>query len=244
MLSEEIINNILTGYKGTFGIYMSDWNGNKILKNENRKFMSASLIKLFILLALDEDFLSDEIIIDESKKVDGGVLFKLKSKIKLSIEDLAMLMIAYSDNSATNILIDYLGMDRINTVIKDYGFEGTALNRKMMDFEAKKDGLDNYTTPGDVYKVLLLLLKNKRYSNFLKSQEINTKLSLYLSENEEFEFYHKTGELLNTEHDAGRIIYGDRFIDAVVFVENAKSNMEAIEIHNKIGKILIEELKK
>ncbi len=69
--------------------------------------------------------------------------------LPLTVKDVGYLMICLSDNTATNILIDYIGMDKINECIKEKGFTGTVLGRKMMDAEARKAGKDNFTTPKD-----------------------------------------------------------------------------------------------
>ena len=78
----------------------------------------------------------------------------------------------------------------------------------------------------------------------LKNQHLNNKISLYLSENEDFIFAHKTGELKNIEHDAGRLFYKDKFIDIVVMSKNLHSNGDGIKVHNEIGELLIKMLLK
>ncbi|WP_255222755.1 serine hydrolase, partial [Shouchella clausii] len=60
------------------------------------------------------------------------------------------LMIIVSDNTATNLIIELLGIEKINQLFKDLGFNNTSLNRKMMDFEALKNGIDNTTTARDM----------------------------------------------------------------------------------------------
>ena len=47
-------------------------------------------------------------------------------------------MIIHSDNTATNLMIDRLGMDRVNRYLKEHGYKDTTLRRKMMDFDAAK----------------------------------------------------------------------------------------------------------
>lgn len=59
-------------------------------------------------------------------------------------------MIIHSDNTATNLMIDRLGMDRVNRYLKEHGYKDTTLRRKMMDFDAAKKGAENMTTVRDV----------------------------------------------------------------------------------------------
>lgn len=126
-----------------------------------RRFSAASLIKLPILWELyrragagDID-LDHELPVLKEHKVGGtGIIKELHDGLRLTVRDLATLMVVVSDNTATNMLIDLLGFDAINGTIAELGMKGTTLQRKMMDFEAKKQGKDNYTTPGDVAAIL------------------------------------------------------------------------------------------
>src|SRR5690554_1292957 len=77
---------------------------------------AASTIKLFILAALlDSHGLSGEIELRPGDQVGGsGVLNSLSAGRSWSVRDLATLMIIVSDNTATNVLIDLLGVEFIN----------------------------------------------------------------------------------------------------------------------------------
>lgn len=243
MLKNDILK-ILEKYQGTYGVLVKS-NSEIVKINVDEIFPSASLIKLFILLAINNSNLDNKIKIDKKDIVAGeGALGKLSGNLTLSVRDLATLMIILSDNMATNILIDYLSMDYINNIIRENGFKSTILQRKMLDFKAAKEGRENYTSPRDVYQVLKLLYKNSLFLNMLKNQHLNNKISLYLSENEDFIFAHKTGELKNIEHDAGRLFYKDKFIDIVVMSKNLDSNGDGIKVHNEIGELLIKMLLK
>lgn len=236
---EDGIKDIIKKYKGFFGVYICTDNGIEIKLNTETVFKSASLIKLFILLSIDERNLKEKIKVREEDIVGGGgVLDKLHSGLELTVKDLAVLMITLSDNMATNILIDYLGMDRINRNILKNGFKKTVLQRKMLDIKVAEQGMDNYTTAEEIMKVLKILYEKPIFLNMLLEQQINFKLSLYLSENTDFKFAHKTGELVNIEHDAGRLYYKDRYIDVVVMTKNLPDNSEGIKLQNEIGEYL------
>lgn len=243
MLENDILK-ILEKYQGTYGVLVKS-NSEIVELNVDEIFPSASLIKLFILLALDKTNLNNKIKINKKDFVAGeGILGRLEENLILSVKDIATLMIMLSDNMATNVLIDYLGMDYINNIIRENGFKSTILQRKMLDFKVTKEGRENYTSPRDVYQVLKLLYKNSLFLNMLKNQHLNNKISLYLSENEDFIFAHKTGELKNIEHDAGRLFYKDKVIDIVVMSKNLLSNSDGIKVHNEIGELLTKMLLK
>lgn len=240
---EENIKKIISKSSGRVGVKILFSDGNELSINEKEVFPSASLIKLFILLAIEKTEYNKFIEITENIKVGScGVLKILKSPLKLSIRDLIGLMICFSDNTATNILIDYLGMEEINKKIKKVGFEKTILARKMMDNDAKKEGKENYTTPEEVQKVISILCKDEEIKYFLLNQGYNNKISLYFARENNIKFAHKTGELTCVEHDAGRIFYKDYWVDVVVMTKNLKNNGEGVEINNQIGKILFSNL--
>lgn len=74
--------------------------------------------------------------------------------IEVTIRDLCNLMIILSDNTATNVLIDRLGIDEINKTIKNLGLKNTILSRKMYDMESKKLGNENYFSLSDMAIIL------------------------------------------------------------------------------------------
>src|SRR5260221_4494786 len=72
----------------------------------------------------------------------------------LSIRDYAVLMVTLSDNTATNVLIDRLGMDRIAARMQGLGLTGTKLRRHMMDTAAARRGEENVSTPDELVRLL------------------------------------------------------------------------------------------
>ena len=71
---------------------------------------------------------------------------KKKDKLEYKIYDLMMWMITKSCNSSTNILIKYLGFDKINKYCIEIGLNATKLERYMLDENAIKNGKNNYTS--------------------------------------------------------------------------------------------------
>ena len=135
---------------GRAGIVIArDMNIPLVLRNEQEIFPAASLIKLFILWELfrrhetGELDLSQRVTLKTQDKVAGfGVLKELGAGLQPSLHDLAMLMIILSDNVATNILIDLLGMESVNQTARRLGAGQSVLARRMMDLEAKAKGFE------------------------------------------------------------------------------------------------------
>ncbi len=221
-----------------------DWNAEEV-------FPAASVIKLTILWELfrrveEGDFsLQKEIELLEEHKVGGfGILKEMHSGLRPSLKDLATLMIVLSDNVATNLLMDLLGMENINGTAAKLGLKGTSLQRKMMDAEAKVRGLDNFTSPGDIALLLRHYLEGPELSSFsreamldmLLRQQCNNKLPLRMPEGTPLA--HKTGDLPGTEHDAGILLLPERPIIIVVMTKNLADNQEGIIFNNEVGELL------
>lgn len=215
--------------------------------NEEKIYPSASLIKIPIMIeAINkadnlEIPLLNKIKIKDSDKVDFSVITE-QGITESSFLELITWMIISSDNTAANILIDLLGMDKINNRIKNIGMESTKLQRKMMDFDAIKEGRNNTTTLKDMFLIVEGLYKgeiinkeiSKKALDIMKNQRDNTALKRYIVEN--VELANKTGELDNLNHDVG-IFYtkkADYFIG--VFVNKASSTFEAGKIIASISK--------
>jgi beta-lactamase class A len=202
-----------------YSIFIKDLETDEICCiNQGLVVPSASIIKLFImakafeLVNKGELNLNHRISIDKKERVPYSIIYILDDSNTYTIRDLITLMIIQSDNTATNQLIDMLGIESINKFISDLGFKDTSLNRKMMDFQARILGLDNYTTAQDVSKLLELMSKGKLISKecseimleIMKMQLDNSMMKINLSE--EIIVAHKTGDLQGIKHDVG-IVY-------------------------------------
>ncbi|BBA50246.1 serine hydrolase [Fusobacterium varium] len=236
---EKRIKEIINENSGVAGVVIRDSFGKLLMINEEVVFPSASIIKLFILMALNKEDYNKRIELKKVDKVGGcGILKVMEDGLPLTVKDTAYLMICLSDNTATNILIDYIGMDKINACIKEKGFTGTVLGRKMMDAEARKAGKDNFTTPKDVLGVLKMLCKNPDDLDMLRNQAYNNKIPLYFAR--EVDFAHKTGELMYIEHDAGRLFFDGGWVDVIVLTKDLEKNEDGIKINSLIGKVIFD----
>ncbi len=199
------VTEITDGFSGVAGVILKV-NGDEVFsRNPDRVFLAASIIKLFIYEALIEKIdcgilsYNDKIKKKPEDIVQGfGILRFLDGGLSLTIKDLATLMITLSDNTATNILIDILGIGFISDFIKRKGYENTRFERKMFDDEGRKAGLDNYTTARDAWISLDNLCKNDTALSILKAQLCNSKIPLYFFR--KAEVAHKTGDMVEIEH--------------------------------------------
>lgn len=224
--------------------------GEILCHKENEVVSSASLIKIPImgevLKQVNEGRLTLDrrIVVHEEDKVPFSILTELSTGNSYSLRDVITLMIIQSDNTATNILIDLAGTDNINKFIKNTGLNNTVLMRRMMDFRARSEGRDNYTTAMDMAMILEKIynkeLISSEYSklmmDILKKQLDDSMIRLFIPE--ETVIAHKTGGLDGIQHDAG-IVFSEKcnyIFSALTW--NAKSTYNSRAVIGKISRIV------
>lgn len=174
---EKIIKNELINFDGKVAVYANDFKGNIIEINSSEKYNSASCIKVFILVELFRQVhlglksLDEKIKYDRKNFVNGsGVIQYLTPGLELSVRDIATLMMIISDNIATNIMIDYLGIDNINRTIKELGCLDTELYCK---FESVEDKTFSKTTTKDYAHIFELINNYELWDKSVSTQIID-----------------------------------------------------------------------
>jgi beta-lactamase class A len=139
-------------------------------------------------------------------------------------------MIYDSDNTATNILTNMVGIDYLNNSFTTFGLKNTELSRKIADYKSRDAGLENYTTVEDMAlileKIYRRVLVNKDISEkcikLLKLQRISDRLSKYLPV--ETLVAHKTGLERGICHDVGLVFTSEGDFIIAVLTKHANSN--------------------
>jgi beta-lactamase class A len=217
-------------FRGVISYYIEDLQtGRTIAWNENQPLPAASVIKLPIAVSVFEQELAGKIQLDAevelkpTDKADGsGVLKRARSGTKLTVGNLVELMLQRSDNTATNILTDLLGLEEINAACRRQGLATTCMPRYIMDLQARDNRIENYTSAADMARLLKALYGRRildepssvRLLEILKGQQVRDRLPRYLPSG--VVVAHKTGLMKDACHDVG-IIYG-RNHDYVVAV--------------------------
>lgn len=189
---KELADKVLamtSGLDGTVGLVIKDLEeGSEVVHHDHTRFSAASIIKIPILWELFRQIEGGMVSLDETvmltgpEKVGGtGILKELHDGLELTVKDLATLMIIVSDNTATNLIIDRLGMERINATMTGLGLKESSLQRKMMDFEAKKAGRDNFVSARDVARVLEYMASGRGLRKELCEQAIDIMLRQQLN---------------------------------------------------------------
>jgi len=156
--------------RGAVGLAAIDLtSGERFAVNENLVLPQASAIKIAILMEVYKRAeagkfkLTDVRRIEKKDKTGGsGVLTELgDGTVQLSIHDLCVLMILVSDNTATNLLIDLVGMDNINRTMESLGLKQTRVRRRMIDTAAAWRGDENVSTPAEAGRIMEILFKGE-----------------------------------------------------------------------------------
>ena len=136
--------------------------GDHFFLHEDEVFAQASSIKITVLANLylqaqqGKLKLTDSYTVQSSDLVpDSDIMGGLTPGVtRLTLRDLATMMVAVSDDTATNVLIDRVGMQNVNVMLDGLGLTHTRLRRKMMDLQAAKEGRENISTPREMMTLL------------------------------------------------------------------------------------------
>jgi len=231
---ERRVQDITARLDGVAGyVFVDLTSGERIAHLERETFPTASTIKLAIVYELFKQAsegrikLDETLTLDRSKAVGGaGVLVEMGTPT-LSIRDYAVLMVTLSDNTATNVLIDRLGMEAITKRMQGLGLAATKLRRHMMDSAAARRGDENVSTPDDLARLLqampaegIELLKKPKESRLRRALPAGVATA------------DKPGELDGVRVDAGIVYVKNRpfvFCVMTTFLKDEAEGERAIE---------------
>lgn len=185
---------------------------------------AASTVKVALLalvladVAAGDRSLDDPLPVPDRRDGGTGVLDLMPSVRSLPLGEALELMIGVSDNTATNMVIDALGLDAAGARITALGASSTLLRRRLMDTAAARAGRDNVTTADDQALILdrlagpdLLPQPWRRYAlDVLGRQQFNDRLPAGLGP--DVRCAHKTGELPGVRHDVGVLEFDGRSV--------------------------------
>jgi len=155
---------------------------------------------------------------------------------RVTNRDLATFMVAVSDNSATNVLIDRVGMQNVNTMLDSLGLPHTRLQRKMMDVGAAKAGRENLSTPREMMTFFADLYQGKVLNKDLIADYFKVLSTPKASDiprliPDDIVIANKPGELAGVRNDMGVVFAANRpFVIVVMtaYLEHERDGNDAI----------------
>ena len=230
---------------GVLGVAIDDLaNGDHYFLHEDEVFAQASSIKITVLVNLylqaeqGKLKLTDLYTVQQADLVpDSDIMNGLTPGVtRVTLRDLATMMVAVSDNSATNVLIDRVGMANVNAMLDSLDLTHTRLRRKMMDLAAAKEGRENISTPRE-----MMMLLDAIYHGKVLNKESTADLFKMLSTNKDsflprdlpadLKVANKPGELEAVRNDSGIVfVEGRPYVICVMtgYLRNEREGEQAI----------------
>ena len=176
----EQLTTIIKVHKGKVGFAYKNLATGEHWEHDATEVMeTASLIKLAVMVEAYRQAdakkldLAKVVTLTKEDKVQGaGILTQhFSDGTTLALKDLIRLMIVYSDNTATNMVLDQVGIKNVNATMKDLGFPETRINAKVykgsstsVDPDRTKKYQLGSTTAADTLALLELLHSGKAAS--------------------------------------------------------------------------------
>ena len=228
--------------------------GARFSHNGARRFVAASTVKIAIMIELFRQVDAGRLSLQAGyrlrpgdKASGSGVVGQLHDGIEFTLADLAFLMMSISDNSATNILIDHVGQDKVNATMRELGMAGSMLGRRMRGSHVDPGEQENWAVPDDYARVIETLFDGSAASAgscagmlaLLESQQNDRRIARHLPRTDRPRWGSKTGSLPGVANDVGFVMTDRGPLIMAVFCENPPDPNEGERIIGDVAKALL-----
>jgi len=248
-------------HQGVVGLAVIDLaTGDTLSIRGDEPFPTASVIKVPVLVEVFHQVengrlrLEDPIVLLEVDKRPGsGLLQYLSAPLQITVRDAAFLMIALSDNTATNLLVDKIGIRAVGVRMDSLGLPRTELHSKVFDRSSSvapdssaRWGL-GVTTPNEMARLLAMIHRGEAVSpeasremlRMLRAQFYTDAIPRFLPAGTSVA--HKTGSINQARHDCGIVSSREPARDYVLCVLTKENEDTSWRIDNE-AHVLIAEL--
>ena len=224
------VTNLLTGK--SIGIH------DEMAVNPASVIKIAVMVEAYIQASHKKISFEDILILKKNHKVPGaGSFYYQPIGSKCSIRQLVYGMIHDSDNTATKMLIEHLGKNRINASMKQLGLTHTVIGTSNL---LKAQGL-NFSTPRDMNRLLSCICYGKIVSrpacsemvSLLSNQRYRWGIPKYIPK--DIVVANKTGTLNGIKHDSGIVFLPNSPYAITIFTHDVSSVQSAMSLISKIS---------
>jgi len=167
---DTLVRAEITPFKGKVFLFAKNLDtGATYSFNGDERVRTASTIKVAVMIeaftrvAEGRAKWTDELVLTKAARYGGsGVLPELADGLRLTLRDCVNLMMVVSDNTATNIVLDYLTTDAVNARMNALGFKDTRIMRRIGGGGESREGKEpdnkrfglGATTPHEMVQIL------------------------------------------------------------------------------------------
>jgi beta-lactamase class A len=239
----------------TIGAEIVPPSGEHFSHNHDRRFVAASTVKIAIMIELfrridaaSESLDTRHTMAAADKSTGSGILAQLDDGLELTLGDFAYLMMSISDNTATNILIDRLGMAQINATMRSMGMRQSTLGRRMRGRTRTTEEQENWAVPAEYAEVMSALFENRaasagscaRMLALLESQQNDRRIARHLPKVETPRWGSKTGSLPGVVNDVGFIMTAHGPLILAIYCESPSDAHTGEQIIGDIAKAALD----
>lgn len=240
------IESLVKSWNGEYSVSATHLKtGDHLAWREHEVMPSASLIKVPIMAEIfrrvEEEHLdlNETLVMTQEDQVSGsGVLMDLTPGLRLSLRDLTTLMITVSDNTATNLLIDFLGVEAVNQLMRRLGLNQTVLERRLQRVPTERPRM-NRTSAHDMTRLMELLARGEVISARISLEMVDIlsrcqgpvsiaplpPVSSVPAALPRRTVAHKTGSLEQARHDSGIVSWTNGAYVATIMSQGAPESV-------------------
>ncbi len=235
---QQLIERVLAPVAGHVGVVVKNLaTGETAALNSEEFFTTASLYKLAVLVAAFDRRERNQLSFDERLELSPETINQDPPPLRAQLDNSTTVaqaieeMVVVSSNPAALALLGRLGRSEIESVLRRYGVNNTALTSRPL-----------LTTPQDMARLLELVAEGRAVSaqassemaSLLERQQINNRLPKYLPPGARLA--HKTGDLVGLRHDAGILYLADGPIVILAMTEGVLDEDAASEAIAQLGR--------
>ncbi|MBX5467581.1 MAG: class A beta-lactamase-related serine hydrolase [Firmicutes bacterium] len=254
---------ILRRAPGQWGVYAKSLHSGEVIAwQPHAVFPAASTIKVPILAELYRRVEEEGLSLDRTLRLraedqvgGSGVLADLTPGTRWRLRDLATLMITVSDNTATNLLIDFLGVESVNRTLRRLEIVDTFLVRRLERLPVA-EGPGNRTTASDLSHLMELLAHGRLISRAVSARMVRLLLrcqgpcliappvpgATYVGQPSPMRVAHKSGSLSDARHDTGIVYRSGRGAYVATILAHGAPEPTLRRVGERVGRFLAQRL--